>query len=409
MIWRLIYHKISKNILKTILIIATFFMTVFFTIFMLFFYNNVENFFIKKWIWDVNFKRFDIYLKSAVSSISLSNSWFDQASISKINELKFDPNIDKLYYFYNTKLPFSIKIDMFWNKIDTDVFLFVVSDNFFSDHWITNLSWDVLNFGISQSLIEFYNLQLANWEYFPKVPQELFYGISFDTFFWKSVFMNFAVNDYTQKWKIAVIDNILPVIWLTLPYSSAEKIFNQLWRNDILLNRVVWYAKTEWYVNVIESKFPEFSISSDQKIISKIEDKLLWLRVFLLLLNIVVVVVLINFLIYIIFSIIDWNKEIFHVFRVHWSSRAKMLWLIVIEMIYYILPVVLIIYLMYLLFNRYFFLYISKLLNEKFLLNYLLIPISFYELSLILIGFVVFVIGVSLISSIKVYTKKFEN
>lgn len=409
MLWRLVYNRILNNKLKTILVLLTFSISIFFTIFIFFFYNNVENFFIKKWIWDVNFKKFDIYLKSSVSSISLNNSGFNDSNLKKLDELKTDPNIDKLYYFYNTKLPFSIKIDVFWNTIDTDVFLFAVSDNFFKDHNITNFSWNVLNFAISQSLIEFYNLQLANWDYFPRVPQDLFYTINFDSYFGKSVFLKFSVNDYVRKWKISIIDNVLPVVWLTLPYSNAKQIFEKLWRDDIMLNRIVWYAKQESYVWEIEKKFSDFNVSSDQKVISKIQNKLVWLKLFLIGLNIAVLILLMNFLVYIVYSILESNKNIFHVFRTHGASKFKILQIILIEILYYILPVVVFVIVVNYIFSKWLLLFISNWINNNYYINYLMIPMSFTEICLLLSIFILLIVALTVFSTINEWNREFEN
>lgn len=409
MIIKLLISKIIKNKFKSFLIMMTLFVWVLFTLFLLFFYNNIENFFIKKWIWEVSFKKFDIYPKSAAWTFNMSNSWYDNNTLQKFENLKLDPNIEKVYYFYNTDLPVSIKINLFNNTIDTDIFLFIVSDNFFVDHHLADMSWDVLNFWVSQSLIDFYNLQLANWEFFPTVPQELFYTIKFDVYFGKSVFLNFAVNDLVKKWRIAVIDNVLPVLWLTMPYTSAMSVLNSIDRWKVRLNRVSWYVKDESYIKTIEQQFSWFQVSSDQKAISKIKDKLIGLRIFLIFLNIAVVILLFNFVVYIVYTLIESNSKIFQVFRVHWSSKFTILKIILFEVLIYTIVALLFVMLTYFCIRFLFLESINIWLNKTYKFNYNLISLSLNNLFVVFVLYIVFIVFVSVFTSYKHWNKNFEN
>lgn len=134
MIFKIVIRKILNNKFKSLLIVGNFVLVMIFSILFLFLYKNIEGFFVDKQVGELDFYKFEITGKNNVPLLfSFTGNVNNQ--LNKVSDdLANDPNIERHYNLYSTKLPISIIIDFFGSQIETDILLFAISDNFFKDH-----------------------------------------------------------------------------------------------------------------------------------------------------------------------------------------------------------------------------------------------------------------------------------
>lgn len=94
----------------------------------------------------------------------------DAALEKKMLSFADDPALSKAYIFYSLSLPASVKVSLANKEITSDMFIFVLSDNFFADKNI-NANTKQIPVALSKTLLTLYNTQIANATIFPELPE----------------------------------------------------------------------------------------------------------------------------------------------------------------------------------------------------------------------------------------------
>lgn len=400
MLNKIVFKKLKKDYKKTLLTIFIFALVVFFNLFVFSLYSNIENFFVSQNLWKSSKTKFEISLKEN-NSFFLDKKETKHKYQKEIKELRQDENIEKIYYLYNTDIPTSISINFFDQEFKTDIFLFWISDNFFS--WKQNK--DFIPIGISTKLLNFYNLQLANWNFFPKLSEEILYKIFIEISFWESSIFKIKKKSISKKWKVYKVSSLLPTIGITVPYSIAKDVFDKLWKWSLNLYKVIWFVKDSYYVQKIKKKFPELKINTDKEQLREIESRISSVKYLTWTLNIITIFILICFLVYIVYILLDSNKKIFQILRMHWASKKNILYIVLAEIWFYFIIGLLIGILFY--FVSYFF--IQDYIQGQNLFNYDVSILSVQKIFQILFSFFVIITILTLLISKKEWRKDFED
>jgi hypothetical protein len=406
MILKLVLNKIIKWKFKSALIIFSILISIFFTVFSVLLYKNIENFFINQNIWKDSERMFEIIVKDSAAWLFFKDKSKNLNNINELYELEKDENIERIHFFYNIDIPVSSKINFLWQEIDTDIFIFLASDNYFNEK---ELKKDYIPISISNSLINLYNTQLANDSLFPKIPEKLVYTVWIDLFFWRSTFFNYWSQAITKKWKIVKMSTESPLVWMTIPYSQWEKILNKIGKWKITLYKAVWYAYDTKYINNIKKEYNNFTVRTNEDRILKIKNKLSILEDVLKLLNIIITLILICFLVYVIFSIINENKKIFETFRLHWAWKIKILKLILTEILFYVFIAIIIMMMFWMLFKYWMIDKINIIISEQYYLEYQIELINKLDMVKIIWGYISIISLLTIIFSWREWNKKFEN
>lgn len=88
----------------------------------------------------------------------------------KLLSLTDNPAFTKAYVLYSFSLPVSAKISIVSKDIITDMFIFVLSDNFFADKNIA-IDGHTIPIALSKTILTLYNTQIANATLFPELPE----------------------------------------------------------------------------------------------------------------------------------------------------------------------------------------------------------------------------------------------
>ncbi|MEF2175497.1 MAG: hypothetical protein V3575_03400, partial [Candidatus Absconditabacteria bacterium] len=334
-----------------------------------------------------------------------SNDQLNQVS----EQLAKDPNIEKHYNLYSTKLPISIVIDFFGNQIETDILLFAISDNFFKDNGV-NIDKYEMPIGLSQNLMDFYNLQVANGDFFPKMGKPLFMSVKVKIFFGKSTFLNRKGDTVIEKQgKITVLDSILPMIGLTLPYSKVQAVTKDVKNMEFNLYRIVGYAKDFQYIKTLQNRYSEdYSVVSTDDKLNKVRENLLAVKYLFVGINFIVVGVLFSFVVYVVYFLIDSNKNIFRVVRLHGAGRLKILSILLVEQLVYLTVSIGLVYGLFATFQNPAISVINGIFQEKYLLSYQFTGLHSTELYYVLGFYVLLILLTTLVFSFKEWTKKFD-
>ncbi len=406
---RFILTKISKNKIKSILIIFNIFLIMFFSCLLIFFYNNIESYFIKRFVWTYEDNRFEIISKKQWNIFNLK--WDDNDSTLKKDfaDLAQDPNIKELYKFFIFRYPVTIEINLLGQSIQTDIFVFVADDNVFTKFNV-NKNTDKIPVWISSSLMDFYNMQVAGTSVFPKISEDMLKYVWLKILFGKSTFINMWANNIISKdAEVMASDTIFPMIGITIPYSQFENL-NMSWTQDISLYRAVWYVKDPNYISNIEQKYwQNYTVNFPQKSINQIRQSLLVVRLIFIAIIIVSLFIFLNFIIYSVYFMIDTNKEIFNVFRLHGASRITLLKIIIYEEMIYIFGALILLFIVNFVWWKYIVSYINNLLTQKYFINFNFINLSSLALSSVVAGYIVLLLIVVGAVSYKERNKKFLN
>jgi hypothetical protein len=244
---------------------------------------------------------------------------------------------------------------------------------------------------------------------FPKIPEKLVYTVWIELFFWRSTFFNYWSKSITKNWKIVSMSSESPLVWMTIPYSQWKEILDEIGKWKIILYKAVWYVKNTKYINEIKNKYDDFTVRTNEDRILKIKNKLSILEDVLKLLNGVITLILICFLIYVIFSIINENKKIFETFRLHGAWKITILKLILIEIWTYVFVAISITTTFWVLFKYWIVDNINKIIAEQYYLEYQIQSINNIEMLKIICGYILIISILTLVFSWKEWNKKFEN
>gem|GEM_PF-2679334 len=114
--------------------------------------------------------------------------------------------MDKVYRYYLFDVPTTLDIGLLKLELTTDVVVFVVGDNFYTDNGYA------LGVGISDKIVDFYNTNLAGTTaLYPNINQNMLKFLDMDLEFGKSTFYQYDTS-YQINEKISAIDPNLPVL-----------------------------------------------------------------------------------------------------------------------------------------------------------------------------------------------------
>lgn len=409
MIFKFIINKISKNKLKSFLIIFNIFIIIFFSCLLIFFYDNIEKYFVKRFVWTYEDNKFEIISKKQWNIFNLK---WDNEEISldqDFQNLSQDSNIQDFYKFYIFRYPVSIEINLLWQSIQTDIFVFVADDAAFSKFGV-NPDEQKIPVWISSSLLDFYNMQVAGTSVFPKVSQDMLRYVNLNILFGKSTFIDlWQSNIISKQAEVKLSDTIFPMIGITIPYSNFENL-NLSGDQNISLYRAVGYVKDSNYISTIEQKYwQNYTINFPQKSINQIRQSLFVVRLIFIAVVLVALFIFFNFIVYSVYFMIDTNKEIFNVFRLHWANKFTILKIILYEEIFYMFWAFVLLVLSNLIWWKYVVVYINTLLSQKYFINFNFENLSNIVFYLVVAGYMVLILFVVWLVSFREWNKKFLN
>ena len=252
MLLKILKKHILKNPIIFLINLITISLILFSIVFSNFILLNIKNNLIQTTFWNQS-NKFTIQKKE---NLLISNFLFKQQTLSDIyQKLQNDKNISKVFWIYVVNLPISAKIAFWPLDFSTDIFLFS------SDEWNLCFSWKYIALWINPTLINLYNLQIANPPLFPKITPELLSKLNIVLTFWKNSFIK-SNKSISKNAKITVIDNDLPVFWLTIWYKVAKEIIHNLWFGNQKLIKIIWYTKDTNYLKSLKKKYPNFKVTT---------------------------------------------------------------------------------------------------------------------------------------------------
>lgn len=248
----------------------------------------------------------------------------DAALEKKMLSFADDPALSKAYIFYSLSLPASVKVSLANKEITSDMFIFVLSDNFFADKNI-NANTKQIPVALSKTLLTLYNTQIANATIFPELPEWILGFMDIVITFGKSEFFWFSGKTLDRKAKIQAVDPILPVGFV-IPYSAAQDVLHTMDKWRLTPYKVMWFVRDGAAVDSIRSAYgKDFVVTTDAEKIKQVQDKLLGTHYFFEWITVAILIILVLFLIYITYSVVEHNMKIFQTLRLHGASDMHIL------------------------------------------------------------------------------------
>ena len=405
MIWQLILNNSKKHYWRTILIIIVLAISLLSSALIWSLYDNIEGFlFQQHWVYEYDYA---VEFKDPSSRWWFVNNQNIETTSSTIRQpILDDQTIDKKYIVSSLKLPVQISIGIVGENITSDIIVFSISDDFFGNIW-----WDTIPVAIGEMMLNLYNTQIADEWILPNIPKTLLplARITFD--FGISTFLQ--VDDISTSirlpWKIQKVSGILPM-WVVIPESVARSVVADLWKWSINPYKIVVIAKNEEHLTyLIEKYWDKYTTITNFDYINNLREKIHGLKIFFQVLHYSIIAILIWFLIYITFSIVEQNKKIFSVLRLHGISQWKMITILSGQVILYVLWASLLFCLFFGIYHIAGIPYLNTLLSTQYWVDYLLqkpTP-SFYVLN---IGIhLLLILSLTIIFSYTERSKKFES
>lgn len=327
MLFKLIVSNIKTRKVIPILTIISISISMIFSLTLLLIYSNIEQIFIKKELWEVNYRKFEI-METQKSFFS----WKEQDFWKVWEQLKNNNLVEKLYEIWLMEIPTTLEVSLMWFDFSTDTIVFSISEKFYNDNNINkNTFW------ISDKLIDLYNNNLWwNSEIFPKLDSNLLKILKFDLEFWKWSLRKYE-NTHELSWSIWIVNWDLPFMWITISDELANEIIEKIWWEKKLI-KVIWLVKDEKYIDILKSQYWEkFQFKYDLEEMRNIKNQLESVRLVFIWINLTVLSILLLFIIFIIFSVVEKNKNIEFVFKILWWSKILDIRLLLYELWSYII------------------------------------------------------------------------
>lgn len=277
----------KNNLIRTILITSSITSIFLLITGVLFFYSNTVRVFEYYSIGTTHPDRFELTKTGwLLSLLGKKDAHIDKTTLEHISK---DSNIDRWYAFSLVELPVVVKVGLFQFSLETDIPIFSVSDSYFCKEKSPCDFSQNPPIGISRSLFDFYNSQLAGTaDFFPRFPEWLIRGQKMEFTFGKS-----KIFEYTMKTgatiigSVRVIENDLPGFWLTLPESVVQKQLASLWYRHEQPYKVVGYKKEGISPDVIRNSYVSLwnTVRFDTDKLEQIHAKLAFYRQVLFLWN----------------------------------------------------------------------------------------------------------------------------
>ena len=347
-------------------------------------YKNIENYLIEKKVWDMQVGEFEI---------SNVNGWkkLSDQEIFSIKNLGIQPSL-----IYSMNLPSLIQIDVFWNKLESDMIFYGVSSNL--------LSWekDKIPLWVSSSLLDVYNTQIAG-EIYPWISKDLLQTLDIKIFFWKSQLFE-TKNVFELSWKINTFSSKLPLAWISIPLETMNQV-SSWFSNKPNLIKIIWISDEKTFEN-IKTSFSWFNISSQQEKLKSVYSSLENFRKTLTWIIILVVWFMIFVIIYSILTQKQENEKLFFIYRLHGARAWQLASIILFESSIYIIFWSLLIFLANKIFD-------TNYIDQKFFdyshIDHNIKALNYEKITqIILLHFVILTL-ISILVNYKSILKKFEN
>lgn len=334
---KLITPQITKKIWLTLWTVRTLSVIFFVGIMMIWLYQNMMNFLTYKRIGEeVNPNKFIMQEKGGKARLFKNTTWtLEQVADS----LEQDERIDTVHRIYQFSIPTTLEINILGATFITDTFVFAVSENMFD----TTRSWSIASWeipvGFSSTLLDMYNLEIAQWSTFPKLSRNMAKVIPFELTFGKSTFFG-TEKTKTLKYKGQVSDITaqFPTLWISIPLGQARDIQQTLQRGTFTMYELVWYTKNPKDVKMFYKKYnKQYAIKSSLQNLNDIHQKLFAVRViFGITLGLLRIVGVIFFCFFILHRLQD-NEHTIKVLQIHGATRYMVFKVIMGELWIYIL------------------------------------------------------------------------
>lgn len=334
MLRKLLWNKITDQTHKTMLIVWGLFLAMLCTSMLWIIYTNIERFLLDQ--------SHSVIYTHTVEVTRKESRWF---LIGKQNNAETDiqkklvalvdnPAFTKAYVFYNFSIPVSAKISIASKDIITDMFIFVLSDNFFADKGIV-IDTPTIPIALSKTILTLYNTQIANTTLFPEIPEWLLWFMDIMITFGKSEFFGFSGKTLDRNAKIQTVDPILPIGFI-IPYSAAKDVIHDIGRWSMTPYKVVGFLRDGADLETIRTAYSkDFTIVTDAEKIQHVHDQLTGVIYFFQWLTGIIIAILIVFLVYITYSVVEHNKKIFQTLRLHGASDMHILRVLWMEIVMY--------------------------------------------------------------------------
>ena len=155
---------------KTMLIVGSLFLAMLCTSLLWIVYTNIERFLLAQ-SQNISYTNtIDIKIKESQGFMVGKQDADDQQIQQKLIDFAQDPALEKAYSFYSVSIPASATLSIASKELMSDMFIFAVSDNFFTDKDIDVRS-SITPVAISKTVLTLYNTQVANATVFPELPE----------------------------------------------------------------------------------------------------------------------------------------------------------------------------------------------------------------------------------------------
>ncbi len=324
MLWKLLWNKVIDNMRKTLLIIGSLFLAMLCTSLLWIVYTNIERFLMMQ-SQNISYTNtVDLKRKESQGFMVGKQDTNDTQLQQKLLDFAQDPALDKAYTFYSLSLPASATLSIASKELMSDMFIFAVSDNFFADKGI-DVRWSTLPIALSKTLLTLYNTQVANATIFPELPEWLLGFMDITISFGKSQFFGVSGKSLDRKARIQTVDPIVP-IGFVIPYSAAQKVIQDMNKWRLTPYRVFGFVNKNTDIKSLETTYGhDFDFVTEAEKVRQVQDRLAWVRYFFQGLTIVIISILILFLIYITYSVVEHNTKIFQTLRLHGASDMHIL------------------------------------------------------------------------------------
>ncbi len=322
MILRFILLKIrAHKIRSSIVILSTMLMSVFLSI-LLFLYSNIIAFNTYYQLDGVDPRRVSITSDTSFFELfGKEKSGLSQAIETKITQ---DPLIDHSYFLTFVEIPVLAQMDIFSFHLATDIPVFGISDEFFAGISPKKSAWENIPIGISKSMLEFYNVQVAgSASFFPRMNE---YFLK-----WQAMKLEFGkskIFDYSEKspilkfWSVVTISNDLPGFGLSIPISVVNDSLKKLWYPTPRPYRAIAYLKNTGDIEKIKSAYSDYTLVFDRDKIAQAEKNMKLIRSVFLIIAGISSSLLILFLGFIFAGILRENSRMFALFHMIGVNRS---------------------------------------------------------------------------------------
>lgn len=194
--------------------------------------------------------------------LSRSGWWIDSDEVLRIQKDELFSRT-RLFTFIDTNIVGGF--DIFTFHLDTDIPVF----------WIEDSAWDISGFGISPSMIHYYNLELAgSHPMFPSLDASFLKGklVSL-TFGASKIFQVSTPSSSPLRGSIVSIDSDYPWFGIVAPLSQIEPKLHEIWNIPRQPYKIIAYMKDPTQRSIIEEKYSKLQPVFDKDLIDKQESQ----------------------------------------------------------------------------------------------------------------------------------------